>query len=549
MTDSMVVEPQAVKDPSALTRVLDVLVIGGGFSGIYQLDQLRDRGVDVKVWDAAGGFGGVWWWNCYPGARTDSMAHIYQFSHKDLWKKFDFSELYPDWEGVRTYFEYLDEQLDLSKDIEFSTFAESASWNEENRLWTVTSSDGKVQQARIVLVATGFASKPLYPNIEGLADFQGESYHTARWPQEGVDMTDKKVVVLGTGASGVQVIQEAAAVAKQVTVLQRTPNLAVPMRQRALDAEDNDQIREHLPERLDIRSQVFAGFDFDFHPENALDATPEEREAFYEKKWQEGGFQLWLGLYQDVIADEEANRTFYDFWRDKVHQRVDDPAVAELLAPKEPPHPYGVKRPSLEQNYFDVYNQNNVRLINQKTDPIRRITATSVQTEHEEIECDILVLATGFDANSGGINAIDIRGSHGVRLSDKWQGGIDTYYGLSTNGFPNLMFLYGPQSPSGFCNGPTSAEHQGEMVLDFIEHLRTHALTRFESTEEVEKHWRSHVDEVFEASLFPKANSWYWSANVPGKKGQMLNYPGGVPNYFAKWQEIVEADYPGYIFD
>ncbi|WIV52910.1 flavin-containing monooxygenase [Amycolatopsis nalaikhensis] len=523
--------------------VLDVLVVGGGFSGLYQLDRLRDLGFDVKVWDAAGGLGGIWWWNCYPGARTDTVGHIYQFSHKGLWKDYDFGERYPDFAGVRDYFEYVDRKLNLTKDVEFNTTAAQAQWDEDRREWTVFSSDGKAQKARTVLVATGFGAKPLYPNIPGIDTFAGECHHTARWPQGGLDMTGKRVVIIGTGASGVQVVQEAARDAAQVTVFQRTPNLALPMRQRKLDGAENDMVRTDLPGRFDARYKAFAGFDFDFMPENAADATDAERRATYERFWADGGFPLWLGMYQDLLADEEANRTFYDFWREKVHERVQDPATAELLAPTLPPHPFGVKRPALEQNYFDVFNQDNVHLIDQNDEPVLEITPSGVVTKNGLIECDVIVLATGFDNNRGGILAIDIQGVDGERLQDKWANRVDTFMGLSTSGFPNMLFLYGPQSPSGFCNGPTSAEYQGDMVVEFLEHVRAGGHTRFESASPAEKEWTAHVDELFEGSLFTKARSWYWGANVPGKPAQMLNYSGGVPAYFGKWDEVKAGGY------
>ena len=450
--------PSDARTGDADSDVLDVLVIGGGFSGLYQLDRLRDLGFDVKVWDSAGGLGGIWWWNCYPGARTDTVGGIYQFSYKDLWKDYDWSERYPSFEGVRDYFEHVDRKLDLTRDVEFNTFAAQARWDEDRREWTVFAADGKQQKARNVLVATGFGAKPLYPDIPGMETFAGECHHTARWPQAGLDMSGKRVVVIGTGASGVQVVQEAARDAAEVTVFQRTPNLALPMRQRTLDRADNDAEREGLPERFSARYDAFAGFDFSFMPENASEKTAEERRATYERFWAEGGFPLWLGMYQDLLGDEEANRTFYDFWREKVHERVHDAATAELLAPARPPHPFGVKRPALEQDYFDVFNQDNVRLVDQNDEPVLEITPTGVVTRNGLIECDVIALATGFDNNRGGILAIDIQGVDGQRLQDKWQSRVDTFMGLSTEGFPNMLFLYGPQRPSGFCNGPTSAE-------------------------------------------------------------------------------------------
>ncbi len=535
--------------PDQRTDVLDVLIVGGGFSGLYELDRLRDLGFSVKVWDSAGDFGGTWWWNCYPGARTDSTGQVYQFEYKDLWKDYDFKELYPGWEGVRDYLNYVDSKLGLRKDVEFSTLAETATWDEDARTWTVTSSEGKQQRANQLILATGFASKPYYPNLKGMDTFAGECHHTARWPQDGLDMTGKKVVVMGTGASGVQTIQEAGAVATQVTVFQRTPNIAIPMQQRQLSAADNDELRKGMPNRFDIRMNAFAGFDMDFLPESALEVSDEEREATYEQMFQEGGFRPWLGSYHDLLTDEAAGRTFYDFWRRKVHARMKNKEKAELLAPEQPPHPWGVKRPCLEQNYFEICDQDNVEIIDSNFDPIVEVVPDGVITKSgRKIEADVLVLATGFDSNRGGIMAIDITGVGGKKLAEKWETRVDTVQGLSSEGFPNLMFLYGPQSPSGFCNGPTSAELQGEMVADFLAWVKVKGYTRFENTRDAEVEWTKHLDEIFEASLFPKARSWYWGGNVPGKPAQMLNYCGGLEIYKAAWRERKEHGYAGYEF-
>ncbi|MFO6453448.1 MULTISPECIES: flavin-containing monooxygenase [unclassified Aeromicrobium] len=535
-------------ETSTQTDLLDVLIVGGGFSGLYALDQLRDRGFSVKVWDAAGDFGGIWWWNCYPGARTDSTGQVYQFSHKDLWKEFDFAELFPSHEGVREYLNYVDQKLDLRKDVTFDTFVDRAAWDENSHTWTVTSTDGKAQRAKTVIVATGFGSKPLYPDIPGLDSFAGECHHTARWPQAGVELTGKKVVVLGTGASGVQVIQEAAPVAEHLTVFQRTPNLALPMRQKQLTPDDNEEFRKDLPRRFEVRARAFAGFDFDFMAVMGADLSPAELRAEYDKLWEHGGFELWLGTLGDMLADEKVNRTFYDYWRSKVHERVADPAKAELLAPALPPHPFGVKRPALEQNYFDVINGENVDLIDHNEEPILEVVPEGVRTKNGLIEADVLVLATGFDNNRGGILAIDLEGVGGVKLQDKWAGKVETNFGLSTAEFPNLLFLYGPQSPSGFCNGPTSAEEQGKIVVEFLEHVRDCGLTRFENTRESELQWTQHLDELFEASMFTKAKSWYWGANVPGKPAQMLNYCGGLQGYFDQWVADKELEYGNYTF-
>lgn len=533
-------------DIDVSTDVLDVLVIGAGFAGLYQLDRLRGLGFNVKVFEAGSSLGGIWYWNCYPGARTDSLGHIYQFSREDLWRDWDFKELYPSWSGLRDYFAYVDSKLDLSRDIKFNTRVKSAEFEEARNEWVVSTNSDESVRAKNIVMCTGFGSKPLFPDIEGLDTFDGEIHHTGLWPQEGVDLTGKRVGIIGTGASGMQVTQEAAAVSAEVTVFQRTPNLALPMRQKAMTDELNRNSKATLAERFALRHDSFAGFDMDFIPKNALDVSDEEREATYEQLWAEGGFPLWLGNFQDVLTDERANRTMYDFWRKKVIARIADPAIAEKLAPAEPPFPFGTKRPSLEQNYFDVFNQDNVSLVDVNDEPILRVTPDGVDTSKGLHEFDVLVLATGYDANTGGITAIDIHGMNGQTIKEKWAASVDTFMGLATADFPNLLFVYGPQSPAGFCNGPTCAEYQGELVVDFLRHIRDNGYQRFEATDAAEKGWTAHVNELFEGSLFTKAKSWYYGANVPGKPRQMLNYSGGLPSYFTRWNESVAAGYDGF---
>lgn len=530
-----------------IVEELDVLVIGGGFAGIYQLDRLRDLGYSVKVFEAGSELGGIWYWNCYPGARVDTEGPIYQFSREDLWKEWEYSKLYPDWNELREYFAYVDRKLDISKDVRFNTRVTEAEFDNERSQWVVRASDGSTVRCTYLVPCLGFGSKPYIPPIPGLENFRGACHHTGLWPQEGLDLTGKRVAVIGTGASGVQVIQEAARDAAAVTVVQRTPNLALPMRQRTLTPADQAVIKSELPERFETRGNVFAGFDFDFQPVNAVDLTPEERNAGYEKLWQAGGFRFWLGVFQDTLFDQKANDYAYAFWRDKVRARIDDPELAEKLAPTTPPHPFGVKRPSLEQNYYDVYNQDNVGLVDLTETPIESVTERGIRTvDGTEREFDIIVLATGFDSVTGGLTAIDIRGTDGAMLRDQWASGVDTHLGMATAGFPNMLFVYGPQSPSGFCNGPTCAEIQGEMIVETLDHLLRNGHQRIEATPEADREWTEHLAELVEPTLFPKAKSWYMGANIPGKTIQILNYPGGLPLYRDKFAESKANGFAGF---
>jgi cation diffusion facilitator CzcD-associated flavoprotein CzcO len=525
---------------------LDVIVVGAGFAGLYLLDRLRSMGMAVQVFEAGGGLGGVWYWNCYPEARVDSPGPIYQYSRDDLWRKWQFSELYPSWQELREYFRYVDEKLGLSRDIRFNRRVNEAEFDQARNRWTVRSSDGSVTSARYFVLCTGVASKPYVPDLPGLSDFAGERHHTALWPQQGLDMAGKRVGVIGTGASGVQVAQEAAGVAAHLTVFQRTPNLALPMRQTKLDDDTIRHMKETYPEMYDRRTKTFAGFDYDFLTKSAFEVSDDERQAIFERLWEVGGFAPWLGTFNDIFVNEEANRAVYNFWRDKTRARINNPAVAEILAPAEPIHPFGVKRPSLEQHFYEIFNQHNVSLVDLRTAPIERVTRTGIKTATGEHDLDVLVLATGFDAVTGGLTSIDIRGTQGETLKEKWARGARAHLGMAVAGFPNLLFVYGPQSPNAFCNGPTCAEVQGDWIARLLDHLRQRNCTRIEATVPAEEAWRAQVLALADTTLFPRADSWYFGVNIPGKPREMLAFAGGLPAYMEKCRESAERGYEGF---
>ncbi|HZP88803.1 MAG TPA: NAD(P)/FAD-dependent oxidoreductase [Burkholderiales bacterium] len=531
------------------SQPLDALVVGAGFAGLYQLDRLRNLGFKVKCVEAGADIGGIWYWNCYPGARVDTYGPIYQYSREDLWRDWNYSEMYPSWKEVRDYFHYVDKKLDLSRDIEFNTRVTAADFDREQNQWVVQTSKGEDIRCRYFVLCTGFGSKPYIPKYEGMDSFKGECHHTALWPQQGLDLRGKRVAVIGTGASGVQVVQEAGKQAKQLTVFQRTPNLALPMGQMRLDAEANRKLKENFPARFKKRAESFGGFDIDFLPKGALEVSPQERRAAYEKMWADGGFTPWLATFNDVLFNEEANRTEYEFWREKVRARIKDPKVAEKLAPPHPPHPFGVKRPSLEQNYYEVFNQDNVTLVDLKETPIVRFTEKGIRTTDREYEFDVIVLATGFDAVTGGLTAINIRGVKGETLREKWANGVRAHMGVATKDFPNMLFVYGPQSPSAFCNGPTCAELQGEWIVGLLDYLRKNNIKRIEATSEAEQAWRADVLSIVAATLFPKADSWYLGANIPGKPREMLAYPAGLPTYLSKCKACADAGYAGFVLN
>jgi cyclohexanone monooxygenase len=537
---------KAERTDNSESQDIDVIIVGAGFAGLYLLDRLRSMGMAVQVFEAGGGLGGVWYWNCYPGARVDSSGPIYQYSRDDLWPKWQFSELYPAWQEIREYFQYVDEKLGLSRDIRFNRRVTEAEFDPARNRWIVRSNDGSIASARYFVLCTGLGSKPYIPDLPGLSDFAGERHHTALWPQQGLDMAGKRVGIIGTGASGVQVAQEAAGMAAHLTVFQRTPNMALPMRQIKLDDDTIRRMKEKYPEIYHRRTKTFAGSDIDFLAKAGFEASDDDRQATFERLWETGGFAPWVGTFNDIFVNEEVNRAAYKFWRDKTRARINDPAVAEMLAPTEPIHPYGVKRPSLEQHFYEIFNQHNVSLVDLRTAPIERVTRNGIKTAAGEHDLDVLVLATGFDAVTGGLTSIDIRGTQGETLKEKWAKGVRAHLGMAVAGFPNLLFVYGPQSPNAFCNGPTCAETQGDWIAQLLDHLRQRNYARVEATVAAEEAWRGQVLELADATLFPRADSWYLGANIPGKPREMLAFSGGLPAYLAKCRESAERGYEGF---
>ncbi|MFG1347877.1 NAD(P)/FAD-dependent oxidoreductase [Xanthobacter autotrophicus DSM 431] len=524
----------------------DVIIVGAGFAGIYQLYHLRNRGYNVRLIEAGSDVGGVWHWNCYPGARVDTIGAIYQYSDPILWKDWDYSEKFPAWNELREYFNYVDSKWDVRKDCKFNTRVTGATFDDEHNVWRVQTSTGEMSTCRFFILCTGFAAKPVIPDFPGRDSFKGEAHHTGLWPQGGVDFKGKRVGVIGTGASAVQVIQEASKEAAQLTVFQRTANLTIPMRQQKISKAENARLKEKYPEMFATRARTFAGFEFDFLPHGAMEVSEEERQATFRKVWKTGAFNWWLGNFNDVLVNEDANNAQYSFWREETRKRIKNPALHEKLAPTNPPHPYGVKRPCLEQWYYECFNQENVTLVDLKEAPLERITETGIVAGGEEYPLDVIVYATGFDAVSGGLVAIDIKGTDGRSLREHWANGIKTHLGVASPKFPNLLFLYGPQSPSGFCNGPTCAELQGDWLLKFIEDMDQNGIKRVEAKPDAADAWAEDTKKIIDMTLFPRANSWYLGANIPGKPREILVYPGGLPTYLDTVNNVAAKGYSGF---
>ncbi|GLB43212.1 putative cyclohexanone monooxygenase [Lyophyllum shimeji] len=528
---------------------LDVLVVGAGFSGVYQLYKLRKAGFIVKVFEAGKRLGGTWYWNCYPGARVDSDFQVYQYSLEELWRDWNWTERFPGRQELMQYFEYVDDKLDLSRDVSFDTRVVSANFDTRTNRWVVSTHNGRTVRPRFLILCTGFASKPLFPDYKGLDTFQGVMHHTGLWPEHGVDLSHKRVGVIGTGASGVQVIQEAGPVASHLTVFQRTPNLAVPMCQYKLDVATQTKMKAELyPDIFRRREQTFSGHEFTRIPKNVFDATPEERCLAFENLWASGGLRFSGANYQDTTLDLRANEEVYRFWRGKVLARLRDPEMQRKLAPEVAPHPFGVKRVSLEQQYYEVYNRPNVTLVDVNENAIVEVTPKGVKTaDGAEHELDVLVLATGFDAVTGSIIQIDIRSVDGEPIKEKWRRGLSTYLGMMTAGYPNMFFPYGPHGPTALCNGPTCAELQGDWIVDCIAHMRAKGKTRIEPTRAAEDAWVARVHEIYSTRLYSHAKSWYTGANVLGKRVETLNFTGGLPLYMSICRERAHNSYAGFV--
>ncbi|RDB23474.1 Baeyer-Villiger monooxygenase [Hypsizygus marmoreus] len=544
--------------PTNQSPTLDALIVGAGFSGIYHLHQLRKRGFSVRIFEAGSDLGGAWHWNCYPGARTDSDFYIYQFAMEDLYKGFTgWTENFPPREEVLAYLHYVVNTLDLLQDMRFNTPVVSAQFDVSTDRWAVKTSTGLTVHARFLILSTGYASIPHIPPIKGLDTFQGICHHTARFPQDGTCdtlFTNKRVGVIGTGASGVQIVQSAGPVAAHLTVFQRTPQFALPMRQQPVSIFTQQEMMSGpdplYPIILQRRFQTLTGTYYENTPKLLKDVSREERVLFFEDLWARGGFHTYLGTYMDVRTDAKASQMVYAFWRSKTLKRISDPRMQEKLMPETPCVPIGVHRfPSLEQTYYDVFNQPNVHLVDMNETPIMEVTPGGVRTaDGVEHALDVLVLATGFGKGYSGIAAIDIRvGPEGVPMATKWAAGdgVKTYLGLTSAGYPNLFFSCGPGGPTEVCNGPTCIEIQGAWIVSCIEHMRKNKYNRIEATLEAEAEWSNVVQEKISHTLWGQAPKTAPDDAAPARD---TIFVGGVMGYDKICRECAENGYRGFVF-
>jgi len=527
----------------------DAVVIGAGVSGLYQLYRLRELGMKTLVLEKGARIGGTWYWNRYPGARFDSESWTYNyFFSKEILDEWNWSEHFAAQPETERYLNYVADKFDLRRDIQFNSEVLSTHYDDRSRSWKVTLADGREYRCRFLVTAIGVLSEPTLPRIKGIEKFKGMSFHTARWPEKPIDLAGKRVAVIGTGATGIQVIQEVSKIAGQLTVFQRTANWAAPLLNSKISPEEMERIRADYPKIIARCLETPGCFVHAPDSRAAMEVTPEEREAFWEKLYAEPGFGIWYGNFRDILVDREANRLVSEFVARKIRERVKDPAVADKLIPKN--HGFGTRRLPLETKYYEVYNQPNVELVDMTQTPIEEITEKGIKTTAKEYEFDVIIYATGFNAIVGAFERIDIRGVDGKSLKSEWEGGPRTFLGFLVAGFPNMLMVMGPHGGVG--NFPRLSEFNANFVTELLRYAKARGVTRMEATPEAEDEWFEHVVQSGVGLLSNEIDSWMTGVNknVDGKSVRKpMRYSGGFPAFKQYCDEVASKGYAGIKFD
>lgn len=516
---------------------LDAVVVGAGFSGLYALHRLRNiLGLNVQVYEAGGGIGGTWYWNRYPGARCDgpSFSYSYSFS-EELDQEWRWSEKYASQPEIEKYLNHVADRFDLRRDIRLNTRVVSATYDEVGRIWVIGTDDGRHVHARFFISAAGILSAGNIPDYKGRDTFEGDTYFTGQWPHEGVDFSGQRIGIIGTGSTGIQIIPIVAQQAAHLTVFQRTPNYAIPLRNEPIQAKAEREIKNNYPELRRKERASPSGLPLDPPSRSALDVSPAERREIYEAGWRAGGFEL-IASFKDLVTNREANETIAEFIVEKIRARVHDPELAEKLVPR---HFFGTKRPALEAGYFETFNRDNVTLVDLKATPIEEIMPGGIRTTEAEYELDSIIFATGFDAFNGSLFRMNIRGRRGIRLEDYWSAGPRTYLGLTSRHFPNMFMITGPQSGVQF-NVARNIEHHVEWITECIEYMYRHDYETIEPEEAAENRWAALVNEAADATLIPETDSWWVGSNIPGKPRAILRYIGGAVQYQRECAAVAE---------
>lgn len=536
---------RASKDEDRLACVLDVLIVGAGIAGIYQLYRLTERGLDVRVLDAAHGVGGTWYWNRYPGCRFDSESYSYGYFFSDeLLQGWSWTEVFATQPEIERYLNLVVDKFDLRSSITLDTTVQSARFDDRSSTWTVTDDQGRLWRTRFLITALGMLSEPQYPPVEDRSKFRGPQYHTARWPEQAVQFTGRRVAVVGTGSSGVQIISSIRHEVSEMFVFQRTPNWCAPLNNRIIDSAETSEIKRNLPAMHDLCMTTPMGFVHQPESTSAWDHSATERLAFYEDLWARPGFAKVASNYPELATDPVINTEFCEFVEGKIRARVTDQAVADLLVPRD--HGYGGKRPPFEIDYFEAFNQDNVELIDLTQTPLVKLTSAGLRTTAAEYPADIVVWATGFDAITGAYDKIDIRGLDDRSLFDLWLDGPRTHLGIQSPGFPNLFFLSGPHGTSG--NMPRCIEVQVDFVTALLDHARDNGATRVSCTSDAEEIWTRHVMDTASRAASDPLKDWKYGANTPGKKIIYRAYAGGLDTYRSKCAEVINSGFEGVVF-
>jgi len=525
---------------------LDAIIIGAGFSGMYQLYCLRERlGLRARVLEAGHGVGGTWFWNRYPGARCDSESHSYMYYFsKELVDEWEWSERYPQQPEILRYLNHVADRFSLRDDIQLNTRVQSARFDMDQQHWVVTTQQGATFTSRFLITAVGCLSSANIPNMPGLDTFDGEWFHTGQWPHEGVDFSGKRVGVIGTGSTGIQAIPVIAEQAAHLTVFQRTANYSIPARNAPLTPEFKQYAKQNSDEIRHTMNSNTNAHPFRIADRRATQTAEADRQSIYEAAWEKGGLQF-RATFDDLLLDEAANATAANFIREKILATVADPVKAEILSTID--HPFAAKRPPIDSFYFETYNRTNVDLIDLRATPIERITERGVQTSAGEVELDILVFATGFDAMTGSLLKIQIEGKDGRTLREEWRGGPRTYLGLQTPGFPNFFTITGPGSPSVLCNLPPAIEQHVNWITECIDHMQRDDLKLIEATEDAANDWVDQVNAAANATLLAQVkHSWYLGGNVPGKPKVFMPYAGGFARYIDICNRVTANHYEGF---
>ena len=526
---------------------LDALIIGAGVAGLYQLYQLREQGLNVEACDTASDVGGTWYWNRYPGSRFDSQAYIYQYLFsEELYKGWRWSEKFPGQPEIERWLDYVADRLDLRKDIRFNTIVTSAHYDETTKRWTVKTDGGETIDARFVIACCGMLSAPLTSVFSGQETFEGQIVHTGRWPKEPVALAGKRVGVVGIGATGIQVIQTIAGEVDRLTVFARTPQYVLPMKNPTYGSKEVEAYHARFDELARTIPHTFTGFEYDFEHEWA-DLTPDRHREVLEKIWGDGSLKLWLASFAEMFFDEKVSEEISEFVREKMRVRLKDPKLCEVLIPSD--YGFGTHRVPLETNYLEVYHRPNVEVVGVKNNPIERVMPKGIQTADGKVhELDVIILATGFDAGTGALTRIDIRGRGGRSLKDDWGKDIRTTMGLQIHGYPNLFTTAVPLAPSAaLCNMTTCLQQQTEWISDCIKYMQSKSRIVIEPTKNLQDQWVAHHDEVAGANLISKTDSWYLGSNVEGKPRRVLSYTGGVGTYRQKCAEVALSGYEGFV--